>query len=186
MSKVWIPLAALALLSTVARADKPTPDEVITGTEPANLCIPLDDDTMLACGDGKCDERDTVPAACPADCPDKGPAATEIKPYNFLTLCQKVQTVHTPGTIDEVKRIVTDAAKANRSLRVVSARVDQWVSSRYAHSANDQLQLYQDVQENLQFDTQRHFANLGFKSGAAAPAWPEARLPCTSALFTRP
>jgi hypothetical protein len=53
------------------------------------------------------------------------------------------------------------------------------------HSDNDQLQFYQYPREHLQHDAQRHFDNLGFKSGVAAPAWPEARLPCTSGLYTR-
>jgi hypothetical protein len=53
------------------------------------------------------------------------------------------------------------------------------------HSDIDQLQFYQYVRENLQRDAQRHFDNLGFKSGVAAPVWAEARLPCTSGLFTR-
>jgi hypothetical protein len=53
------------------------------------------------------------------------------------------------------------------------------------HSGNDQLQFYRFPRERLYHDTQRHFDNLGFKSGVPAPAWDEARLPCTSALFTR-
>jgi hypothetical protein len=50
------------------------------------------------------------------------------------------------------------------------------------HSDNDQLQFYPFVREHLYHDTQRHFDNLGFKSGVPAPAWDEARLPCTSTL----
>jgi len=50
------------------------------------------------------------------------------------------------------------------------------------HSDNDYLDFYDFVREHLQHDTQRHFDNLGFKSGVPAPAWDEARLPCTSAL----
>ncbi|HYJ08811.1 MAG TPA: hypothetical protein VEX18_07370 [Polyangiaceae bacterium] len=69
---------------------------------------------------------------------------------------------------------------------VLGTQVSVTFGDTLFHSANDQLQFYQYVRENLQFDAQRHFDNLGFKSGAAAPAWPEARLPCTSALFTRP
>ena len=124
----------------------PTPDEVITGNEPENLCIPLDDDTMLACGDGKCDAADTVPEACPADC--KKP---DIRPYNSLTLCTKVQTIHAPKSIDEVQKIVSAAAKAKRSIRVVSSRKDDWVADRYAHSANDQICTEGDIisTENL-------------------------------------
>jgi hypothetical protein len=53
------------------------------------------------------------------------------------------------------------------------------------HSSNDQLQFYGFVREHLYHDTQRHFDNLGFKSGTAAPAWDETRLPCTSTLRTR-
>jgi hypothetical protein len=32
--------------------------------------------------------------------------------------------------------------------------------------------------ETFRTDTTRHFDNLGFKSGVAAPAWDESRLPC--------
>ncbi len=53
------------------------------------------------------------------------------------------------------------------------------------HSNNDQLQFYDFPREHLYHDTQRHFDNLGFKSGVAAPTWDEARLPCVSRLFTR-
>jgi hypothetical protein len=69
---------------------------------------------------------------------------------------------------------------------VLSRPVSVTFGDTLFHSANDQLQFYQYVRENLQFDTQRHFDNLGFKSGSAAPVWPEARLPCASALFMRP
>lgn len=123
----------LALLLSATASAAP-PDEVITGPEPKNLCLPIDDDTMLACGDGKCDARDTVPAACPADC--KKPS---LRPYNSLSLCTKVQTVHAPSTIAEVQRIVAAAARAKRSVRVVSSRKDDWVADRYAHTANDQI-----------------------------------------------
>jgi hypothetical protein len=51
------------------------------------------------------------------------------------------------------------------------------------HSANDQLQFYGFPRERLYHDTQRHFDNLGFKSGTAAPAWDETRLPCVSRFF---
>jgi hypothetical protein len=54
------------------------------------------------------------------------------------------------------------------------------------HSAIDQLQFFGYMRDNLQHDAQRHWDNLGFKSGVAAPAWDEARMPCTSQLFTRP
>lgn len=33
---------------------------------------------------------------------------------------------------------------------------------------------------HLQVESRRHFDNLGFKSGTAAPAWDETRFPCTS------
>jgi hypothetical protein len=48
------------------------------------------------------------------------------------------------------------------------------------HSGNDQLQFYSFPREHLYHDTQRHFDNLGFKSGSAAPAWDETRLPCVA------
>ncbi|HEY6079389.1 MAG TPA: hypothetical protein VIW29_11330 [Polyangiaceae bacterium] len=54
------------------------------------------------------------------------------------------------------------------------------------HSDNDHLEFYPFVREHLYHDTQRHFDNLGFKSGAAAPAWDEARLPCTTTLTPTP
>ena len=53
------------------------------------------------------------------------------------------------------------------------------------HSDIDQLQFYGFVREHLYHDTQRHFDNLGFKSGVPAPAWDFARLPCVSGFFTR-
>jgi hypothetical protein len=37
--------------------------------------------------------------------------------------------------------------------------------------------------EHLQLFTRRHFDNMGFKSGVAAPAWNEARFPCVSRLI---
>jgi hypothetical protein len=52
-------------------------------------------------------------------------------------------------------------------------------------SNSDQLQFYDYVREHLYHDTQRHFDNLGFKSGVPAPAWDEARLPCASTLKSR-
>jgi hypothetical protein len=103
------------ILWTAPLAHAVPPDEVITGPEPANLCIPLDDVTMLACGDGKCDAKDTVRDACPADC--KQP---EIRPYNSLSLCTKVQAVHAPRSIDEVQQTRTSSG-SNRTA-VVSAR----------------------------------------------------------------
>jgi hypothetical protein len=54
------------------------------------------------------------------------------------------------------------------------------------HSDIDHLEFFGYMREQLQHDAQRHFDNLGFKSGVAAPAWDEARMPCTSAFFTRP
>ena len=53
------------------------------------------------------------------------------------------------------------------------------------HSNNDQLQFYDYPRAYLYHDTQRHFDNLGFKSGVAAPPWDAARLPCVSGFFTR-
>lgn len=51
------------------------------------------------------------------------------------------------------------------------------------HSGNDQLQFYDFPREHLYHDTQRHFDNLGFKSGVAAPEWDETRLPCVTRFF---
>jgi hypothetical protein len=48
------------------------------------------------------------------------------------------------------------------------------------HSGVDLLDPFPYMKENFQGDTSRHFDNLGFKSGVAAPAWNEGRLPCTS------
>lgn len=53
------------------------------------------------------------------------------------------------------------------------------------HSGNDQLQFYEFPRERLYHDTQRHFDNLGFKSGMPAPDWDTARLPCVAGFFTR-
>jgi hypothetical protein len=53
------------------------------------------------------------------------------------------------------------------------------------HSDIDQLQFYDYVRQYLYHDTQRHFDNLGFKSGVPAPAWDLARLPCVSGFSTR-
>lgn len=53
------------------------------------------------------------------------------------------------------------------------------------HSDNDHLDFYGFVRDHLHHDTQRHFDNLGFKSGVPAPAWDLARLPCVSRFFTR-
>jgi hypothetical protein len=48
------------------------------------------------------------------------------------------------------------------------------------HSGVDNLEWYTYMKENWQYDTRRHFDNLGFKSGVAAPAWDDSRFPCTS------
>jgi hypothetical protein len=53
------------------------------------------------------------------------------------------------------------------------------------HSGNDQLQFYGFPRERLYHDTQRHFDNLGFKSGTPAPDWDETRLPCVNRFFMR-
>jgi len=53
------------------------------------------------------------------------------------------------------------------------------------HSGNDQLQFYGFPRARLYHDTQRHFDNLGFKSGVPAPAWDLARLPCVAGFLTR-
>jgi hypothetical protein len=53
------------------------------------------------------------------------------------------------------------------------------------HSGNDQLQFYGFPRARLYHDTQRHFDNLGFKSGVPAPAWDFAHLPCVAGFFTR-
>lgn len=49
------------------------------------------------------------------------------------------------------------------------------------HSGVDELQWYSYMQ-NYQRDTERHYDNLGFKSGVAAPDWDESRLPCVSTI----
>ena len=36
--------------------------------------------------------------------------------------------------------------------------------------------------DHMQIETRRHFDNLGFSSGVAAPAWDETRLPCASPI----
>jgi hypothetical protein len=46
------------------------------------------------------------------------------------------------------------------------------------HSGVDALDNFQFMLETFRTDTTRHFDNLGFKSGVAAPAWDESRLPC--------
>jgi hypothetical protein len=48
------------------------------------------------------------------------------------------------------------------------------------HSAVDMN--FQFHVDHMQFDTRRHYDNLGFESGVAAPAWDEARLPCMAAI----
>lgn len=48
------------------------------------------------------------------------------------------------------------------------------------HSGVDQLFTF--TTRRLQNDTQRHFDNLGFKSGVGAPPWDAARFPCTRQL----
>lgn len=137
MRSVVTAVGVVALALPLA-ANAQTKDEVITGSEPENICIPIDDATMRACGDGVCDpQEDTVKAACPADC-KLDPQRIPLKPYNSLTLCTKGK-VHWPSTIADVQKIVTDAAKAGRSVRAVSSRRDNWVKSRYAHTANDQI-----------------------------------------------
>lgn len=52
------------------------------------------------------------------------------------------------------------------------------------HSGNDQLDFYDYPKRLLYHDAQRHFDNLGFKSGVPAPAWDDTRLPCVSGFFT--
>jgi hypothetical protein len=48
------------------------------------------------------------------------------------------------------------------------------------HSAIDQTFAYHKA--HLQYETRRHFDNLGFSSGVPAPAWDESRLPCASPI----
>lgn len=49
------------------------------------------------------------------------------------------------------------------------------------HSGVDHL--FGFTGRRLQLDQPRHFDNLGFKSGVAAPVWDETRFPCTSHLL---
>jgi hypothetical protein len=51
------------------------------------------------------------------------------------------------------------------------------------HSGVDKFEFYPYMAENLQKDSIRHYDNLGFKSGVAAPDWDESRFPCTSGEF---
>jgi len=48
------------------------------------------------------------------------------------------------------------------------------------HSGVDHT--YAFTSKALQVSTRRHFDNLGFKSGMAAPPWDEKRMPCVSQL----
>ncbi len=48
------------------------------------------------------------------------------------------------------------------------------------HSAVDQTFAFHANQ--MQIDTRRHFDNLGFSSGVAAPDWDETRLPCAAPI----
>jgi hypothetical protein len=50
------------------------------------------------------------------------------------------------------------------------------------HSGVDALDWFSYMKSNFQYDTRRHFDNLGFKSGVPAPTWDESRLPCQSAF----
>jgi hypothetical protein len=49
------------------------------------------------------------------------------------------------------------------------------------HSGAD-IHLFGFHKEHLQVFTRRHFDNIGFESGVAAPAWDESRFPCVSHL----
>jgi hypothetical protein len=35
---------------------------------------------------------------------------------------------------------------------------------------------------HMTFETRRHFDELGFKSGVAAPTWDETKVPCSSTI----
>jgi hypothetical protein len=50
------------------------------------------------------------------------------------------------------------------------------------HSGVD-VHLFAYHQEHMKVFSRRHFDNLGFKSGVAAPAWDESRFPCVSKLI---
>jgi hypothetical protein len=49
------------------------------------------------------------------------------------------------------------------------------------HSGVDHL--YTFTEQAFQTDTQRHFDNLGYRSGVAEPEWDENRFPCVSRMF---
>jgi hypothetical protein len=48
------------------------------------------------------------------------------------------------------------------------------------HSGVDSLDRFTYMKNKFQTDTSRHWDNLGFKSGVAAPEWDESRIPCVS------
>jgi hypothetical protein len=52
------------------------------------------------------------------------------------------------------------------------------------HSAVDRLFAYHAA--HMQYDTRRHFDNLGFSSGVPAPGWDESRIPCVPASSLMP
>jgi hypothetical protein len=48
------------------------------------------------------------------------------------------------------------------------------------HSGADHLEYFDYPRDMFQYDTQRHYDNLGYKSGVPQPAWDEGRFPCQS------
>ncbi len=49
------------------------------------------------------------------------------------------------------------------------------------HSDADEVFAF--TKAHMQYETRRHYDNLGFKSAVSAPSWDEARLPCVSHLY---
>lgn len=74
-----------------------------------------------SCGNQMCDALETADN-CPADCGD-----WQLASYNYQTLCDDIETLHTPSSVDEVKQLVSAAAAAGKRVKVTGK----------AHSATD-------------------------------------------------
>ena len=68
-----------------------------------------------------CDALETADN-CPADCGD-----WQLASYNYQTLCDDIETLHIPSSVDEVKQLVSAAAAAGKRVKVTGK----------AHSATD-------------------------------------------------
>ncbi|MCY4046029.1 MAG: FAD-binding protein [Cellvibrionales bacterium] len=71
-------------------------------------------EVMETCGDLQCNGIETA-TSCPSDCAD-----FKVASFNYQTLCRDVQTVFYPTSIEEIQRIIKQANKEGRHVKVTA------------------------------------------------------------------